>query len=92
MSLQKQHFLLSYLKTPSVGPPGIRTCDLPFSRPHTLLPYLGNQAAGATTKKRKTKTKKKTEEVTLSIKPSFFTYSRVFSPLGCRAQGTGLAL
>ena len=38
MSLQRQQFLLSYLKTLSVGPAGIRTRDLPFSRP-TLLPY-----------------------------------------------------
>ena len=75
MSLQRQHFLLSYLKTLSVGPVGIRTRYLPFTRT-TLLPYWGNHVAGATTK---------TEEVTLSIKPSFFTYSRVFSTLGCRA-------
>ena len=27
MSLQKQHFLLSYLKTLSVGPAVVRTCD-----------------------------------------------------------------
>ena len=33
MSLQRQHFLLSYLKTPSVGPAGIWTSDLPLSRP-----------------------------------------------------------
>ena len=33
MSLQRQHFLLSYLKTLSVGPAGIRTRDLPLSRP-----------------------------------------------------------
>ena len=50
MSLQRQHFLLSYLKTLSVGPAGIRTRDFPFSRP-TLLPYWGNQEARATTKK-----------------------------------------
>ena len=33
MSLQRQHFLLSYLKTLSVGPAGVRTRDLPLSRP-----------------------------------------------------------
>ena len=33
MSLQRQHFLLSYLKTPSVGPAGVRTHDLTLSRP-----------------------------------------------------------
>ena len=31
MSLQRQHFLLSYFKTLSVGPAGIQTHDLPFS-------------------------------------------------------------
>ena len=29
MSLQRQHFLLSYLKTLSVGPAGVWTHDLP---------------------------------------------------------------
>ena len=33
MSLQRQHFLLSYLKTLCVGPTGVRTQDLPLSRP-----------------------------------------------------------
>ena len=33
MSLQRQHFLLSHLKTLSVGPAGVRTRDLPLSRP-----------------------------------------------------------
>ena len=33
MSLQRQHFLLSYLKTLSVGPARDRTRDLPLSRP-----------------------------------------------------------
>ena len=33
MSLQRQHFLISYLKTPSVGPAGIRTHDLPHGSP-----------------------------------------------------------
>ena len=33
MSLQRQHFLLSYLKTLSVGPARVRTCHLPLSRP-----------------------------------------------------------
>ena len=32
MSLQRQHFLLSHLKTLSVGPAGIRTRDLLLSR------------------------------------------------------------
>ena len=33
MSLQRQHFLLSYLKTLSVGLAGVWTRDLPLSRP-----------------------------------------------------------
>ena len=33
MSLQRQHFLLSYLKTLSVGPAGVWARDLPLSRP-----------------------------------------------------------
>ena len=33
MSLQRQHFLLSYLKTLSVGPAGVRTRDLPHGSP-----------------------------------------------------------
>ena len=33
MSLQRQHFLLSYLKTLSVGPAGVRARDLPLSSP-----------------------------------------------------------
>ena len=33
MSLQRQHFLLSYFKALSVGPAGVWTCDLPLSRP-----------------------------------------------------------
>ena len=33
MSLQRQHFLLSYLKTLGVGPAGVRTHDLRISRP-----------------------------------------------------------
>ena len=33
ISLQRQHFLLSYLKTLSVGPAGVRTRDLPLNRP-----------------------------------------------------------
>ena len=32
MSSQRQHFLLIYLKTLSVGPTGVRTRDLPLSR------------------------------------------------------------
>ena len=42
MSLQRQHFLLSYLKTPSVGQAGVRTRDLPFTRPFS--PNWANQA------------------------------------------------
>ena len=33
MSLQRQHFLLSYLKTLSVGLAGVWTCDLPLGGP-----------------------------------------------------------
>ena len=33
MSLQRQHFVLSYLKTLSVGPAGVWTRDLPLGRP-----------------------------------------------------------
>ena len=33
MSLQRQHFLLSYLKTLSVGQAEVQTCELPLSRP-----------------------------------------------------------
>ena len=33
LSLQRQHFLLSYLKTLSVGPVEVCTCDLPHSSP-----------------------------------------------------------
>ena len=33
MSLQRQHFLPSYLKSLSVGPAGVRTRDLPLNRP-----------------------------------------------------------
>ena len=33
MTLQKQHFLLSYLKTLSVGPAEVWTRDLPLGRP-----------------------------------------------------------
>ena len=33
MSLQRQHFLLSYLKTLSVVPAEVWTCDLPLGRP-----------------------------------------------------------
>ena len=37
MSLQRQHFLLSYLKTLSVGPAGVWTYGLPLSRPVLIL-------------------------------------------------------
>ena len=40
MSLQRQHFLLSYFKTLSVGPAGIQTHDLLLSRP--VLYQLGS--------------------------------------------------
>ena len=43
MSLQRQHFLLSYLKTLSVGPAGVWTRDLPLGRP--ALSQLSLQAA-----------------------------------------------
>ena len=33
MSLQRQHYLLSYLKTLSVGPAGVWTHDLPHGSP-----------------------------------------------------------
>ena len=33
MSLQRQHFLFSYLKSLSVGPAGVCTRDLPLSKP-----------------------------------------------------------
>ena len=33
MSLQRQYFLLSYLKTLSVGAAGVSAGDLPLSRP-----------------------------------------------------------
>ena len=44
MSLQRQQFLLSYLKTLNVGPAGVRARDLPLSRP-TLSQLSRNQAA-----------------------------------------------
>ena len=37
MLLQRQHFLLSYLKTLSFGPSGVWTCGLPLSR-RSLIP------------------------------------------------------
>ena len=44
MLLERQHFLLSYLKSLSVVPVGVRTRDLPLSRP--ALPHcLVNQGA-----------------------------------------------
>ena len=46
MSLQRQHFLLSYLETLSVGPAGVRTRDLPLIRPAlSQLSQPANQAA-----------------------------------------------
>ena len=36
MSLQRQHFLLSYLKTLSVGPAGVWTRDLPLAQTGAL--------------------------------------------------------
>ena len=42
MSLQRQHFLLSYLKTLSVGQAGVRARDLPLTRPFS--PNWANQA------------------------------------------------
>ena len=43
MLLQRQHFLLSYLKTLSVGPAGVWTHGLPLSRP--ALIHWANRAA-----------------------------------------------
>ena len=44
MSLQRQHFLLSYLKTLSVGPAEIRTHDLPHGSP--VLNQLSQPVGG----------------------------------------------
>ena len=44
MSLQRQHFLLSYLKTLSVGPAGVRTHDLPLGSP--VLNQLSQPVGG----------------------------------------------
>ena len=44
MSLQRQHFLLSYLKTLSVGPAGVRTHDLPHGSP--VLNQLSQPVGG----------------------------------------------
>ena len=51
MSLQRQHFLLSYLKTVSVGPAGVWTNGLPLSRPR-----LSNWANWAAVNNKKNKT------------------------------------
>ena len=53
MLLQRQHFLLSYLKTLSVGPAGVWTHDLPLSRP--VLSNWANQAAVEQTRRRLSK-------------------------------------
>ena len=49
MSLQRQHFLLSYLKTLSVGPAGVRTHDLPHGSPvlNQLSQPVGNNDQNA---------------------------------------------
>ena len=44
MSLQRQHFLLSYLKTLSVGPAGVWTHDLPHGSP--MLNQLSQPVGG----------------------------------------------
>ena len=44
MSLQRQHFLLSYLKTLSVGPAGVRTHDLQHGSP--VLNQLSQPVGG----------------------------------------------
>ena len=44
MSLQRQHFLLSYLKTLSVGPAGVQTHDLPHGNP--VLNQLSQPVGG----------------------------------------------
>ena len=38
MSLQRQHLLLSFLKTLSFGLAGVRTHDIPVSYTHLTLP------------------------------------------------------
>ena len=45
MSLQRQHFLLSYLKTLIIGPAGVRTRGLPLSRPAVV--YSGCMSKSA---------------------------------------------
>ena len=50
LSLQRQHFLLSYLKTLSVGPAGIRTLVLPLSR--LALSQLSQPGGGSDTRRR----------------------------------------
>ena len=59
MSLQRKHFLLSYLKTLSVGPAGAWTHDLPTGRrsagstsPHTIIVNEAFQGVDATSDKR----------------------------------------
>ena len=44
VSLQRQHFLLSYLKTLSVGPAGVWNSDLSLSR--TALSHLSQPGGG----------------------------------------------
>ena len=44
MSLQRQHFLLSYLKTLDVGPAGVWTRDLPLGR--SALSQLSQPGGG----------------------------------------------
>ena len=44
MTLQRQHFLLSFLKTLSVGPAGVRTRNLPLSR--SVLSQLSSPGDG----------------------------------------------
>ena len=44
MSLQRQHFLLSFLKTLGVGPAGVRTRNLPLSR--SVLSQLSQPGDG----------------------------------------------
>ena len=45
MLLQRQYFLLSYLKTLSVDPAGVWTYGLPLSRPGRRLSHWANRAA-----------------------------------------------
>ena len=53
MLLQRQHFLLSYLKTLSVGPAGVWTYGLPLSRPGLIHDSANRAVANWQTDKRR---------------------------------------